>query len=56
VRLDNGGSCRNSDIKTSMFATAVRNVTGLNVEATTFNGQKNLYSHTWHEAKILIPN
>jgi hypothetical protein len=56
VRLDTGGSCRNSSLKTSNFAAAVRKATGLDVEGSTYNGQKNLYSHTWHEAKIINPN
>jgi hypothetical protein len=53
VRLDDGGSCRNSAMKTSMFAATVKSATGLDVEGSTYSGQKNLYSHTWHEAKIL---
>lgn len=56
VRLDDGGSCRNASMKTSMFATAVKNATGLDVIASTYDGQKNLYSYTWHEAKIVMPN
>jgi hypothetical protein len=56
VRLDDGGSCRNAALKTSMFATAVKDATGLDVVESTYDGQKNLYSHVWHEAKIIIPN
>lgn len=56
VRLDDGGSCRNAAMKTSMFAAAVKNATGLDVVGSTYDGQKNLYSHVWHEAKIIIPN
>jgi hypothetical protein len=55
VRLDDGGSCRNSELKSSMFATAVKCATGLDVVASTYNGQKNLYSYTWYEAKIVLP-
>lgn len=55
VRADEGGSCLNAKMKTSMFAAEVRRATGLKVEGSTFSGQKNLYSYTWHEAKIIMP-
>jgi hypothetical protein len=55
VRLDDGGSCRNAEEKTSVFANVVKNATGCEVEKTTFYGYKNYYSHVWHEAKIIMP-
>lgn len=52
VRCDDGGSCRNAESKAKTFAFIVREATGLPAKANVFDGQKNLYAHTWLEAII----
>tara|TARA_B100000749_G_scaffold280150_1_gene275010 strand:- start:1677 stop:1964 length:288 start_codon:yes stop_codon:yes gene_type:complete len=54
VRLDDGGSCRNSTMKSEMFAGTVSRVTGLKAAPHIFHGQKNLYAHTFYEAIITL--
>lgn len=54
VRMDDGGSCRHCESKTESFARTVSSVTGLKAAPHTFHGQKNLYSHTFHEAIITL--